>query len=533
MKLSKLTPTRIAKAIKHRIRKAQSAPTKISMTAKSFNSPTALREFALATQNVGTTFKYEIALPANFQLLALELNIGQLAEVATSLKNSRLHIYAKFSNEVNEGYFAWAVARMISPALSPYSAMSKDTKADSITAAGAKVVLGPVAQTDAADMEIQHIEISSSKPAEFDLALFNPIGLRLKKLLETPQIAKIEIANDLKVDGVSRLLDEHLIADLRKYVGAEVEVLDKANPSILSALAATGLVVHTNKVVSTLNPDLATLFSQELPIPNTTEQLEWLFRSESQRRLAMLQHSNVLSRINSWPEVTILLVTNRLNMVAGAIKQIAAQTYPNFVVQLALHGISETEAATEISKAHNLLADRLHVNYVDKNKNLGEIYGELTQTSQSEFLAKFDDDDLYGPHHLWDAIISMKYSGAGLFGRTPQLTWLETTGELLLRPFGDDEIYNRYIIGPTMVMNRAALLEVGGWRPTPWAVDKALIDRFQQFGGGIYRAGGYGWVYVRHDQGHTWLKDESHFRNQAEQIWSGAEALAIKNRATS
>jgi hypothetical protein len=533
MKLSKLTPTRIVKALKHRVRKVRTAPAKIVSPAKSFSSPTALREFALETQNSGVAFQYEIALPANFQLLSLEIKIGQLEEVETSLKKSKLHVYAKFSNQINEGYFAWAVARMISPALSPNSAMSKDIKAGSTTAAGTKVVLGPVPQTDAADMEIQHIEIANPNTAEFDLALFNPIGLRLRKLLESPQIAKIQIANDLKLNGSPRILDEHFVSDLRKYVGAEVEVSDEANVSIFSALAATGLVMHTNKEVTTLNPELASLLSQGLPVANSSNQLEWLFRSESQRRLAMLHHSNVLSKINSWPEVTILLVTNRLNMVARALEQIAAQTYPNFEVQLALHGISEAEAAFEISKAHNLLADRLHVNYVEQNKNLGEIYGELTQTSQSEFLAKFDDDDLYGPNHLWDAIISMKYSGAGLFGRTPQLTWLETTGELLLRPFGDDEIYNKYIIGPTMVMNRAALLEVGGWRPTPWAVDKALIDRFQQFGGGIYRAGGFGWVYVRHDQGHTWLKDESHFRNQAEQIWSGPEALAIKNRALS
>jgi hypothetical protein len=533
MKLSKLTPARIVKALKHRIRKVRTTQTKMALPTKSFNSPTALREFALETQNFGTAFQYEIAIPSNFQLLSLELKIGQLEEVETSLKKSKLHIYAKFSNQINEGYFAWSVARMISPALSPYSAMSKDIKAESTTAAGMKVVLGPVPQTDAADMEIRHIEIVNPKPAEFDLALFNPIGLRLKKLLESGEIAKIQITNDLKLNGTARTLDEHLVSDLRKFVGAEVEVSENANLSILSALAATGLVVHTDKVVSALNLELATSLSQELPVANTTNQLDWQFRSESQRRLAMLHHSNVLSRINSWPEVTILLVTNRLNMVAAALEQIAAQTYPNFVVRLALHGISEPEASTEVSKAHNLLADRLHVNYVDQHKNLGQIYGELTQTSHSEFLAKFDDDDLYGPNHLLDAIISMKYSGAGLFGRTPQLTWLENTGELLLRPFGDDEIYNKYIIGPTMVMNRAALLEVGGWRPTPWAVDKALIDRFQQFGGGIYRAGGYGWVYVRHDQGHTWLKDESHFRNQAEQIWSGPEALAIKNRALS
>jgi len=149
--------------------------------------------------------------------------------------------------------------------------------------------------------------------------------------------------------------------------------------------------------------------------------------------------------------------------------------------------------------------------------------------SASEYLAKFDDDDMYGPNHLWDAIMSMKYSGAGLFGRTPTMTWLSETEELLLRPFGPEEMYNKYIIGATMVMSKAALMEVGGWRPSPWAVDKALIDRFTQAGAPIYRAGQLGWVYVRHNQGHTWLRDDAAFRNQAVAMWSGAKARELRD----
>ena len=80
-----------------------------------------------------------------------------------------------------------------------------------------------------------------------------------------------------------------------------------------------------------------------------------------------------------------------------------------------------------------------------------------------------------------------------------------------------------------MVMNKAALVQAGGWRPSPWAVDKALIDRFTSAGIGVYRASQLGWVYVRHNQGHTWVRDESHFRGQAERVWTGEEAIRIRD----
>jgi hypothetical protein len=532
MNRSKLTPARIAKAIKFRLKKLGTVTSQVQSPARTFGSTTELRDFALKTQNTGSAFRYEIQLAQNYQLLGLDLKIGQLKEAEIALKNSKVSVSAKFSAEINEGYFAWAVTRMLAPALSPSGAMSVDVSALGPAAAGEKLALGPIAKTDAAEMELQYIKTLEVQPADFDLALFNPIGLRLKKRLESPEIANIQVGAELKLNGAVQKIDEHLVANLRNYVGAELEILDNANPSFVTGLAASGLVLHSNKPVSSVHPELSSLISNTLPDTTSSNQLEWIFRSEAQRRIAMLKHSTLLTKANPWPEVSILLVTNRLSMVGDALKQIALQTYPNFVVKLALHGISEAEASKELKPVQKLLAEKLHVSYVDSKKNLGEIYGELTEQSTSEYIAKFDDDDLYGPHHLWDAIISMRYSGAGLFGRTPQLTWLETTGELLLRPFGDDEVYNKYIIGPTMVINRAALMEVGGWRPTPWAVDKALIDRFQQYGGGIYRAGGFGWVYVRHDQGHTWLRDESHFRNQAEKIWTGEEAVAIRNRAT-
>lgn len=526
--MKKLTLSRVRKALKHRVRKIldNSKP----VASQKFSSPTALRLHAITTQVTGSNFNYIIALPKNFQISNPNLQIGNLQQFSLKLESSNLQISASFTQPMNEGYFAWAVARMISPSLIQLLPVSPDFKAATLeSAAGKRLALGPIASTDAAEMEISHIQEIALVPGQFDIALFNPIGLKLKKALETTRIAQIELDTELRLNGVVREVDEFLIAELRGYVGAKVALKNSILTHLLTGLAATGLVLEVHGDLHVLHPELQEIVTSPLPqLPNKpSEVLTWLLRSESQRRVALLHHSGLWTH-GVFPTVDILLVTNRAQMLPTALAQISTQTYSNFRIKVGAHNLSGAELDEAVADAVQQFGDRIEIFEFPADATLGEIYGELTRNSQAEFIAKFDDDDFYGPNHLLDAIISLQYSGAGLFGRTPNLTWLETSGELLLRPFGDEETFNKYIIGPTMVIRRSALLAVGGWRPTPWAVDKALIDRFQQLGGGIYRAGAFGWIYVRHDQGHTWLRDESHFRNQAEHVWNGTEALELK-----
>ena len=52
---------------------------------------------------------------------------------------------------------------------------------------------------------------------------------------------------------------------------------------------------------------------------------------------------------------------------------------------------------------------------------------------------------------------------------------------------------------------------VGGWRPVPKSVDRALLDRVLGAGGLVYRTHGLGYVYVRHGAGHTATVSDEHF----------------------
>ena len=520
-----LTPARIQRALKHRLKRlVRSSSAKRPVAARRFDSLPALREFACTPANaelLDLRFAFTVQLPSGFKLVAApELGLSHIDRLTLTL-GSELHVDVSFSEKKSAAAVAWAIACLLTPSLRPTSHFGPDVvPTEPALAMGQRLHFGPFAGSDASEMEAahaRHIDAADTVDAFFDLARFNPIGLKLREKMSSLPTRSITATEAVTISA-------HDFAHL-ELVG------EGFTASTVAGLAATGTVITTSAPVAGLHHSLNELVCSPSPtkFDDVNEQtLHWLVRSEKQRRAALKHHAGAWRLQAHWPLASVLMVTNRAGMLSHAVSQIIQQTYPNTEVIVGLHGIHAEEGHRLLQNHADLLGDRLRLVELDSSIPLGLAYGKLTGLANGEYLAKFDDDDFYGPHHLWDAIMSLKYSGAGLFGRTPSMTWLSATDELLLRPFGIEETYNKYIIGATMVMSKAALIEVGGWRPTPWAVDKALIDRFMAVGAGMYRAGQLGWVYVRHNQGHTWVRDESAFREQAVASWTGDKAQELK-----
>jgi hypothetical protein len=523
---SKLTPTRIKRALKHRLKNlVKSSQAKRPVAALTFGSPLELRNFACTPANserVDVRFAFVVSLPSGYVLpTGPQLRIAHVTRFSMSYDASKLSLDVSFSEKKSAAAVAWAVATLISPSLAPTSHFGPDVvPTDAALVAGQRLHFGAFAGSDASAMEAEHarhITTSDRENVYFDLAQFNPVGLRLREKMESLPRRTVTAAE---------------LASIAPHDFAALELVgDGFDPALVAGISATGTIVTSATPIDGLHPHLNAQLTAAAPdvIDDKSEQaLRWLTRSELQRRAALKHHAGAFRLQPHWPLASVLMVTNRASMLSHAVSQIIEQTYPNVEVIVGLHGINAEEGHRLLQNHVDLLGERIRLVSLDSSIPLGLAYGQLTGMTNGEYIAKFDDDDFYGPHHLWDAIMSLKYSGAGLFGRTPSMTWLSATDELLLRPFGIEETYNKYIIGPTMVMSKAALIEVGGWRPTPWAVDKALIDRFMSAGAGMYRAGQLGWVYVRHNQGHTWVRDESAFREQAVASWTGDKALELR-----
>lgn len=470
-------------------------------------------------------------------------------------------VAVRLNHELPLAQALWAVSAVLTPSLNAHAEGSADVHFTdpghpdvAAFGVGARVQFGDYPDTEARDVESANaIDVPLRDPARpaIDLSVAHPIGWSLAK-------TAAPTAGSLRIDGGSlelsadagplvtlparQLLDESAVARSRGITGATARVAGDSRSAAqrLAEMAATGLVIHAPdlpaSVIDHLEPALALELAQALPSVSHSadDRLSWRIRSVAMRRAAMTGHGAPFVLAESGgrdarPEVSVLLVTNRVAMVAPSLRALARQQYPRLEIVLGLHGHTVDDLPADAVQALDDLAVPVTTLALDGGLNLGQALAQCTTVAQGTLLVKWDDDDHYGPAHIGDLVLARIFTGADLIGKAPEFTELQASQRLLQRSFPSEEAWGDYIIGATMLMARGPLLAVGGWRPTPWAVDKALLDRFTSSGGTVYRTHNLGWAYVRRGEGHTWARDDDHFVSQAKHIWEGDAAATMRD----
>ena len=227
----------------------------------------------------------------------------------------------------------------------------------------------------------------------------------------------------------------------------------------------------------------------------------------------------------SLPLVSVLVPTRRPDRLPAVIDAVTAQTYPRLELVLGLHGDGFPRARLDEQLSRVACPGRAV--RVPAECSLGEVLNEALAASSGEIVAKFDDDDLYGPEHLWDLVLAAEYSGAALVGKTSEYVYLAGSDRTVRRFVGFGERYinpARYTVtGAAMLVSREALESVGGWRPMGVGEDKTLVHDVGAAGGKVYRTHGAGFLAMRHGTGHTWEVDDSYFLEQAQDGRDGCD----------
>ncbi|MFI6762777.1 glycosyltransferase [Micromonospora sp. NPDC050417] len=304
-----------------------------------------------------------------------------------------------------------------------------------------------------------------------------------------------------------------------------------AEAGFLVHLMLAGLLVHVPELPEAVGAHLAEEVREslraELPA-RAGQDLEWEVRAVAQRRSAMRLHASgfALPRLAAAafptlaevPAVSALLVTKRLQHVIEAVNAIERQTYPNLEIVLCLHGV---ELPAELRARVARSARPIEIMTLPAEHGFGEAIGAATARARGSLVTKFDDDDTYGPEHVWDLVLARQYSGAMMVGKGAEFVYLQTLDTTVRRDAGVAEQYVSVVAGGTMLISRGDLEQVGGWRPVPRSIDRGLLDRVRRAGGLIYRTHPLGYVYQRRSDGHTWDPGLEYFLRGGGMQWSG------------
>ena len=332
------------------------------------------------------------------------------------------------------------------------------------------------------------------------------------------------------------------VGAMRRVHHVEDWTASEADPAVragaLVAAAATGAVVSVSqggsRLESCLGAELYGLMSDSTRIARADgHQREAL--SIAMRRAALRNHSlrararQILSAAGlqgpPLPLVSVLVPTRRPNRLPAVVNAVASQNYPRIELVLALHGDGFERGLVEEQLDH--LDHPARAVPVEADRSLGEVLNEALAASTGELVAKFDDDDLYGPHHLWDLVLAAEYSRAALVGKVSEYVYLAGIDRTVRRFVGFGERFidpeRSSVAGPTALVSRPALDSIGGWRPIGVGEDRALAQDIAAGGGEVYRTHGSGFLLFRHGSGHTWEVDDSYFLGQAADSRDGCD----------
>ena len=178
------------------------------------------------------------------------------------------------------------------------------------------------------------------------------------------------------------------------------------------------------------------------------------------------------------------------------------QTYPNREVILALHG-------EDFEDEYEMKSPGRVVN-VSSSESLGNALQRATVMARGELIAKMDDDDLYDIEHIWDLVLAYQYSSARLVSKTAKYYYFADSKEFRVGSVGMSEAYNRYAIGPTLLIDRRTLDGVGGWPDLHHGEELALSRKVRRSGHRVYRTHGLGYICMRYGAYHEHASIQRH-----------------------
>jgi hypothetical protein len=321
-----------------------------------------------------------------------------------------------------------------------------------------------------------------------------------------------------------------LVAAAREYraVDCSSTSLDAATTArLMLDLAGAGApLVATavpDDVAGLLGPDLVAAIEgcavDELADPRLRERHSIALRRLVHRHHSVYENLAALAAayghtVSALPSVSILMATNRPEMLMFAIEQMAAQQYPSVEILCGLHGFSVSAAAREHVAA---VAPHAQLFEIGTDRDLGQVLAFLGERASGDLVTKWDDDDWYATEHLRDLVAAMRYSAAGVVAKPAEYVYLSSL-DLTLRRFSTGaETFSTTIAGGTLMLTRSLLHEIGGWPAGPRRVDRLLIEAAEAVSTPIYRMHGLGYLLRRdsHATNHTWLAEDDYFLAQA------------------
>lgn len=232
--------------------------------------------------------------------------------------------------------------------------------------------------------------------------------------------------------------------------------------------------------------------------------------------------------------VSIITCTCKLNSLNTIINNYTRQKYSNkeLIVVINNNTIDLNNWTMETEKY-----ETIKIFQIDEAYTLGECLNYAVEQSKYYIVAKFDDDDYYGPEYLLNSIRLFDTTKADVIGKATYFIYFKQSDQLAISRNGKENSYVNFLAGPTLIFNKKVFAKVK-FRKLNLGEDKHFLQDCLSVNFKLYSSDRYDFLYYRQEskENHTWKIEDERFIKHCEllcKINDSNNFISIVNKSTS
>ncbi|MEY8304344.1 glycosyltransferase [Anaerosalibacter bizertensis] len=199
--------------------------------------------------------------------------------------------------------------------------------------------------------------------------------------------------------------------------------------------------------------------------------------------------------------VSIISCTNKKGFMENILNNYNRQTHEKKELIIILNN---NNLKIDLWKKATQKYKNINIYQLDEKISLGQCLNYGVEKSSYDIIAKFDDDDYYGPLYTSDSLKAFKFTEADLIGKSTTFVFFQDEKILALKNINKDNRYVYRVEGATMFFKKS-LLNTISFRNKNLGEDMYFCKDCINKGFKTYSTNKFHYLYIRNSNwNHTW-----------------------------